>query len=292
MRWRPLAASGADRSILPARKLHRPTMVLIAIMTFAMVVIAAAGLALSHAAGTVGASVRSGLVVEIPAGMGGSLQAALEAVRSSPGVQHATAVPEKEMRATLRDWLGNSAFAEDVPVPALVTAQLAPGTDSRRLQRALESRIPGATVVTQAAQLRPLLRSIQALQWLAASLVLLVAIATAAAVILVARGALDTHRPTVEIMHGIGATDRQLTRLFERKIALDAFAGAIAGFAAAVATLLLLAGTFAAAAGAFASALPLAWTDLLLLAAIPLLLVALALLVARWAVMKALRERL
>ena len=38
-------------------------------------------------------------------------------------------------------------------------------------------------------------------------LVLLIAVATAAAVVLAARGALDNHRATIEVMHGIGATD-------------------------------------------------------------------------------------
>jgi hypothetical protein len=33
-------------------------------------------------------------------------------------------------------------------------------------------------------------------------------------------------------MHGIGATDPQLTHLFQRKIAIDALIGALAGAAA------------------------------------------------------------
>ena len=39
---------------------------------------------------------------------------------------------------------------------------------------------------------------------------LLIALASAAAIILAARGALDTHRATIDVMHGIGATDQQL----------------------------------------------------------------------------------
>ena len=46
---------------------------------------------------------------------------------------------------------------------------------------------------------------------------------------LAARGALDTHRFTIEVMHGIGATDLQVTHLFQRKIAIDALIGSLAG---------------------------------------------------------------
>ena len=62
---------------------------------------------------------------------------------------------------------------------------------------------------------------------------LLIAVASAAAIILAARGALDNHRATIEVMHGIGATDRQVARLFVRQIAIDALLGGVAGAAAA-----------------------------------------------------------
>ena len=58
---------------------------------------------------------------------------------------------------------------------------------------------------------------------------------------LAARGALDTHRFTIEVMHGIGATDVQVTHLFQRKIAIDALVGSLAGAAAAAFVLLVLA---------------------------------------------------
>ena len=67
----------------------------------------------------------------------------------------------------------------------------------------------------------------RALQWLTFGLVLLLGGAAAAAVVLAARGALDTHRSTIEVMHGVGATDLQVTHLFQRKIAIDALVGSL-----------------------------------------------------------------
>jgi cell division transport system permease protein len=110
--------------------------------------------------------------------------------------------------------------------------------------------------------------------------------------VLAARGALDTHRPTIEIMHGIGATDRQLVRLFERKIAVDAIAGAFGGAAAAAVVLLVIGGGATVIAGELAASAPLGPIDLLLLTLVPILAVILAVLVARGTLLGALRATL
>jgi cell division transport system permease protein len=149
--------------------------------------------------------------------------------------------------------------------------------------------VPGAHFIAEQATVRPLLGSLRALRWLSVALVLLMAAATGAAVILAARGALDTHRSTIEIMHGIGATDEQVAKLFQRKIALDALAGALAGGAAAAIGLLIIAGSGAAMASDLAGSSPLRTSDLIILALMPLAAVFLATLVARAAVLSALR---
>jgi cell division transport system permease protein len=281
-----------EGTLLPARKVHGPTTAVIAIMTFAMLIVAAAGLALAGAAGVVAKGVENRFVIELPAGIAGELPKALATARSLPGVRSATPVPEGEMRATLQRWLGTAADAADLPVPALVTLELRPGAGPDDIAAEVKQSIPGATVTAESGELQPVLRSIRALQWLALSLVLLVAIATSAAVVLAARAALDTHRSTIEIMHGIGATDRQLTRLFERKIATDAGIGALMGAVASAVGLAAVGGAGAALAGEFASQAPLGWSGLLILAILPFGLVALSILVARWTVLKALRETL
>jgi cell division transport system permease protein len=281
-----------ERTLLPAEKVHRPTTALIAIMTFVMLLVAAAGLTLTNAAGVVTKGVHNRFVIELPAGSGADLPKVVATVRSQSGVLDATAVPEGEMRNTLRRWLGDAAAAQDLPVPALVTVELKSGSQPEPLEAQIRREFPGATVIAEAAELSPLLRSLHALQWLALFLVALVAFATSAAVVLAARGALDTHRSTIEIMHGIGATDRQMTRLFERKIASDALIGALAGSLAAAIGLLLVGGVGTAFSTELAGGAPLGKGDILLLAAAPIVEVILAILVARWAILKALRETL
>ena len=95
------------------------------------------------------------------------------------------------------------------------------------MQQRARELAPGARIIAHRDSVAPLLNSLSVLQAVAFGLVLLLSAAAAAAVVLAARGALDTHRFTIEVMHGIGATDLQVTHLFQRKIAIDAFIGSL-----------------------------------------------------------------
>jgi cell division transport system permease protein len=284
-----LFVSPADRRLLPGGRFTGPTPWVIAIMTFAMLIIAAAGLALSNAAGVVARGVEGRYVVQIPGG-GPALPRALQAVRSIRGVTSAQAVPEAEMRKTLERWLGPAGVANDLPVPALINFDAANGTNIASIEQAVNKVAPGGRIAAHREAVGPLLRSMESLQWLATALVLLMALATCATVVLAARGALDTNRSTIDIMHGIGATDIQVTHLFQRKIALDALVGGLAGGAVAAVVLLLLLAGGAVLSGDLAGAPPLGLKDGVILLLLPLLIVVLATWVARAAVLAALRR--
>ena len=285
-----LFASPAERRLLGGGRLRGPTPWVIAIMSFSIMIIAAAGLALANTAGVLTRAIEARYSIEVPGG-GDNLDALLRAVRSAPGVAGAEAVPESEMRKTLGRWLGPAAASKDVPVPALINFDVGEGADLAALQRRVQAVAPGARIATHSEAVGPLLRSLRVLQWVAFGLVLLLSGAAAAAVVLAARGALDTHRFTIEVMHGIGATDLQVTHLFQRKIAIDAFVGSVAGAAAAALVLLLLTAG-ASFAGELTGGATLGPWELLILLLLPLALTALATWVARTAVLAALRQAL
>jgi len=287
-----MLAPASRPGLLPSERLHLPTAAVIAIMTFAMILVSAAGLALSSASSAIASGIENRFIIQLPSGIADKLPAAIAAAKASPGVRGAEPIPESEMRETLRRWLGEAASSRDLPVPALIAVEISPGTDASALRQRIERTVPGAIVVAESTELRPLLGSLRTLQWLALSLVLLIGVATAAAVVLAARGAFDTHRPTIEIMHGIGATDRQLTRLFLRKIAVDAFAGAAAGAIAAAIGLLMVGAGGAVLGSGLAGTASFDWKDVLVLAALPVLAVLLSTAVAAWTVLRALREAL
>jgi cell division transport system permease protein len=278
------------RRLLGAAARRPPTPWVIAIMSFSIILIAATGLALANTASVLSRAIESRYALEVPAG-GADLGAIVSALRSTPGVTSVQAVPESAMRKTLERWLGPAANSSELPVPALVNFDVRQGTDLGALEKRAQGIAPTARIVAHRDSVAPLLRSLTVLQAVAFGLVLLLSAAAAAAVVLAARGALDTHRFTIDVMHGIGATDLQVTQLFQRKIAIDAFIGSVTGGVAAAAVLLLLAGG-AEFAGELTGGATLGLKDFIILALLPLALTALATWVARTAVLRALREAL
>ena len=234
-----LFASPPERRLLGEPRLRGPTAWVVAIMSFSIMIIAAAGLALANTAGVLSSAIQARYSVEVP-GRGVDLDPLARAVRSSPAVMAVRAVPESEMRHTLERWLGPAAQSADLPVPALINFDVQPGADLGAIEKRVQAVAPAARITAHSEAVGPLLRSLRVLQWVAFGLVLLLSAAASAAVVLAARGALDTHRFTIEVMHGIGATDLQVTNLFQRKIAIDAFIGSIVGAVAAALVLLLL----------------------------------------------------
>ena len=284
-----LSPPPAERRILPGSPLRSITPWIVAVMSFTMLLVAACGLVTVRAAGELGAAIGQRFVLTVPAGAGDA-GAIAERVRVLPGVRAAEAVSGEEMRATLRRWLGPTADSADLPVPALVRFELADGADTARLRATLVDTVPGGQVSSYEANVAPLLSSLRLVQWIALALIVLLGAAASSAVVLAARGAIDSHRQTVDVLHGIGATDGQVTRLFQYRIALDTLAGSLAGAAAAGAVMAAIAG--GARWAAEMSGLGLGTSDLLLLGGLPLLLTIIATISARAAILSALRESL
>ena len=285
-----LLAAPSERRLLGGERKRGATPWVIAIMSFSIVIVAAAGLALSNAAGQVRRTTENRYSVQVPGG-GDALPRLVQAIQAAPGVASVEAVPEAEMRATLARWLGPAAQSRELPVPALIHFDIAPDAELAAVQERVRKFAPNASVASHAGNLRPLLGSLQTLQWLALGMVLLLTAAGAAAVVLATRSALGAHRSTIDVMHGVGATDMQVTHLFQRKIAVEALAGSLTGAAAAGIVLLALSAG-ATFVGGLTGGAGLSLWDILLLALLPLVLAGIATWVARRTVLTALREAL
>jgi len=288
-----LFASPADRRLLPRGRFAGTTPWLIGIMMFVMMIVAATGLALAGGARLVRDGIAHRYSIQIADGRASEARA-VAAARAAPGVVGAAAVPEAELRAMLEQWLGPVAGGEgaDLPLPALIDVELAPGADPAAVAAAVRRAVPSAQFIADQSRLAPMLGTLTALTLIAGLLVALIALATAAAVVLATRGALDTHRGTIDVMHGIGATDLQVTRLFQRKIAVDALIGGVTGAIVAALVLLLVAGGQFDLLGDWTEGSLLRWVDLAMLAGLPFVAAILATVVARATVLAALRAQL
>ena len=167
---------------------------------------------------------------------------------------------------------------------------LRPGSDGAGLAARLERQVASARLTPYAAELRPLLATLGSLAVLVIGLLVVLAIALAAAVTLAARATLDANRATLDVLHGIGATDRQLLGLVQRRIALDALMGSVAGALAAVVVVALALLPARGLLPGWQAAAPLGFGELALLVLLPLAQALLATFVARRALQHALAE--
>ena len=288
----------AERGLLPEGRLSGPMPWVIAIMMFLTVLAAAAGMGLASAAARLDDQIGGRVTIQIveanPARKAAQSQAAVAALGDLPGVTAVRVVPEEEINRLLVPWLGTGGIADDIPIPALIDVDLTPEGHARlaELTRAVTAAAPAARVDDNGQWLAPLASLIGALKWLAAGLVLLMVGATAATVVLAARAALNMHRATIEVLHFMGATDVQVARLFQRRIALDALFGGLVGFILAALVLIGI-GEQVSALGSellgSASVPAPAWG---ILVGLPLFGVLLAMLVARLTILRALGRML
>lgn len=285
--------------LLPPARLTGPIPWVIAILIALVVIAAAGGLALRNLATAASAGLSSAVSVQViepnPDLRPARGAAAVKTLTRIEGVAAVRLVPEAELIAMLEPWLGKGAGEGDVPIPALIDVELdrqAGPDEIARIEAALAQSVPGARVNAQGDFLRPVADALAALQWLALGLIVLVAMATAAAVWLAARNAFAAARDTVEIMHLLGASQRQISAVFLRDVLREAAFGAMLGTGMGVAAVWLLGQQFAALESGMVSGGGLMPADWLVIAAIPLAGLLLALVTARITIALALKDML
>lgn len=180
-------------------------------------------------------------------------------LRGTPGVVSARALTAAELTELLRPWLGDAGNGPALPLPAVVRVRLdAAGADPAALQARLVAAVPGVLVESHGEWVRRLAvlaRSLQACAWL----VLAVVAAVAAVVIMVAtRAGLAARRESIEIVHGLGATDSYIAGRFARRATWLAALGGMVGAVASVPVLIVMASITAPFVGAGAEAPPVA----------------------------------
>ena len=299
-RWRGKAATG-DPRLLPEAQLSGPMPWVIAIMISLTVIAAASGLALRNAAQTASADLEGGVTVQIvtaaPSERLRQAAAVTAVLAKAPEVAEVRQVAQEELNTLVEPWLGTRPGddVEALPIPALIDVRLKGAATADRVAHLRALVVPVASSAradAQAGWLAPVFAAIGTLQWLAGGLIALLALATIAAVLLASRNALGNHRETIEIVHMLGGTDRQIARVFQRSMAFDAAAGGTVGLLFGVVTIVTLSRQFAGLGSGMVSGAVLHWQDWIVIAAIPLAGVALAVLTARLTVLAALRRML
>jgi len=292
------SATAARNRLLPEGRVAGPMPWVIAIMMFLTVLGAAGGLALNQGMRSLRSELSGRATVQIvEADAETRAQAVKKMVarlRVTPGIRSVQPVDSGKLADQLQPWLGGEMDTADLPIPALIDVEFA-GEGPRpveTLAKLAKSIVPQARVEPHAAFLGPLSGLVATLAGVAALLVLLMAIATGAVVVLAARGAHESHKGTIDILHLMGATDVQIARLFQRRIALDAMLGGGLGLVTAVLVILLVGNRLSATGSDLLRAAYLPPWGWAVLVALPVGGILLATLAARMTVLRALGRAL
>jgi cell division transport system permease protein len=212
-----------------------------------------AGIGLLLVGGTLRASenLLSGrLTVQVPAEASAArIETILAVLRQTPGIRSVHLLSPAETSRLLEPWLGSPVPLEELPVPRLIDAARDPGPAvyMAKLRAQLASIVPDIRLDDYgsiASGLRAGALPVQAVLGaaIAGSLLLVAALAAFAT-----NAALAARRSDIELLHLIGADDRQIARPFEvRSLAY----GLIGGGIAAAATLATVAALDSASGGA------------------------------------------
>jgi cell division transport system permease protein len=290
-----LNPNGPERRLLDEGSRTRAMTWIMAIMLFLTVLAGALGLGMFAATGQLDRELSGRLTVQIvePVASLRDAQAAamVKELGRLPTVSRVREVDRAHLAELLRPWLGDAGLDPDLPMPAMIDVEVR-GSDMAAVEQAARRIAPGARVDRHAQWLSPVRSFMSTMSWLAVSLMLLIAGATAAVVLLAARAGLDTHRDTIEVLHMLGSTDVQIARLFQRRIAFDALLGGLAGTVAALALVWFLQARLSAIGSEMLGGVALQRHDWFLLLLLPLSFALLATVAARIAVLRNLGKRL
>lgn len=288
------AGDARPRRVLPDGRFSGPMPWVIAIMIFLAVLAAAAGLSIGRATGAIQGAIAGRITIQIveanPDIRTGKRVQIARTLRENANVADVREVGDAEMRTLLAPWLGADGLEGDLPVPALIDASLRDSSPAavKALESAVKAIDANARIDRHADWMGPLNGLLHTLKWLAIALVAVTGAAAAAAVILGSRAAMDQHRATIDVMHLMGATDVQISRLFERRVAQDAISGSALGFVIGIGVLIIVGQSIEAVGAGLIANASLGWVDWLLVLLVPIAGIGLAIFSARVTVMRAL----
>lgn len=193
-----------------------------------------------------------------------------------------------EAEDLLRPWLGEDILA-DLPIPRLVTVELdrkAPAT-AATMTKALAAAGVDATVDDHSLWIKDIVRAGQMARLAAIACALLLAAAAGAVITYATRASIAAWSEAVGVLHLLGAEDRQIASLFQRRFAR--LAAVAAGWGAAFAMLLAALLRLAGGSSGLTPILPVAWSDLLAPLAGPLVAAAIGAIAARRSALKLLQ---
>jgi cell division transport system permease protein len=217
----------------------RALIAVVAIMTFLASITTGAVLLVAASAAEWQSDVASEITIQVRPLTGRELErdtvAVAEALRAQPGIVEVRPFTKGESAKLLEPWLGSGLSLDDLPVPRVVIARIAPGAvlDLAGLRSRVSQAAPSASVDDHRAWIERMRSMTGAIVFAGIGILALVIVATIISVSFATRGAMAANRPIVEVLHFVGAGDRYIANRFLRHfLRLGLEGGLIGGVAA------------------------------------------------------------
>lgn len=183
-----------------------------------------------------------------------------------PAVSDARLLSEDEIRRLIEPWLGEK-LASDMPLPAVIDLRLVRDADTFRLQSDILALVPDATIDSHADTLddvKTLVNTARLFVLLLTGVIVMLAVVAVSGIV---RAKFSIHRPEVETLHLLGASDEYIARQFRQHTLRGTLRGAFVGLGAmllAIAAIGLVTDTIDKAILPHVSLQPLEWALLIL----------------------------
>ena len=258
----PLVDLGHERPQVPARARNlspivprasiagRALVAVVAIMTFLASITTGAVLLVSASAAEWQSEVASEITIQVRPSAGRDIErdvaAVAEAMRAQSGIVEIRPFTKEESARLLEPWLGTGLSLDELPVPRVIVARVAPGTvpNLAALRGRVTQLAPSATIDDHRAWIERMRSMTGATVFAGIGILALVIVATIISVSFATRGAMAANRQIIEVLHIIGAKDGFIATEFQRHFLLLGLKGGALGGGIAMVLFALVGMTF------------------------------------------------
>ncbi|MFY9839601.1 MAG: FtsX-like permease family protein [Xanthobacteraceae bacterium] len=160
------------------------------------------------------------------------VRSAVALARATVGIADVRAYTKEESAQLVEPWLGSGLQLSDLPIPRMVVVKLVSGAapNFTDLRKQLADQVPSASLDDHRGWIARMRTMADTAVIAGLIMLVLVIVVTVLSVTFATRGAMATNRPTIEVLHYIGATDKFVAGQFQRHfLVLGLKGGAIGG---------------------------------------------------------------
>lgn len=226
----------AEAPLVPASSIAGRTLIIVvAIMTFLASLAAGGAVLIGQASREWRSTVSREATIQIKPSpnrdMESDVARTVQAAKAMPGVADVRAMTKRESELLLEPWLGQGVNLDEVPVPRMIVLKLAgdPPVDFDQLRRRIIEISPNANLDDHRIWSERLADMANALVAIALLLLALIVTAMALAISFATHGAMAGNREIIEVLHFVGASDRFISKQFQRRFVWLGLRGGLIG---------------------------------------------------------------